>query len=59
MIAGVLPVSRVAQTFAEGEPDELVVIPGSSGYYEVVCNKGSAAKKIGCGVGAPVELVQY
>ena len=59
MVAGVLPVSRAVETFSEGEHDELVVLPGSSGYYEVVCNQGSAAKKIGCGAGAPVELIQY
>ncbi len=59
MIAGVLPVSRLVSTFADGEPDELVLVPGSSGYYEVVCNRGSAAKKIGCSVGAPVELAVY
>jgi len=59
LMAGVLPVSRMVTSFAEGAPDELVVIEGSSGYLEVACNQGSAARKIGCGPGAPVELVVY
>jgi S-adenosylmethionine hydrolase len=59
VIAGVLPVSRLVNTFAEGNPDELVLIAGSSGFYEVACNQGSAAKKVGCAPGSPVELAVY
>jgi len=59
LMAGVLPVNRLVESFAGGTPDELVVVDGSSGYLEVACNKGSAAKKIGCGAGAPVELTIY
>jgi hypothetical protein len=32
------------------------VIEGSSGYLEVVSNQASAAKMLGYGTGAPVEL---
>jgi S-adenosylmethionine hydrolase len=59
LVAGVLPVHRLVENFAEGERDELVVVEGSSGYLEVISNQGSAAKKIGCGVGAPVELTIF
>ena len=56
MTAGLLAVERLAVNYAEGEPGELVLIPGSSGYLEVSMNQGSAAKKLGCGTGAPIEL---
>ncbi len=59
MTAGILPVTRLVNNFAEGEPGELVLIEGSSGYIEVACNQASAAKKIGCGSGAPVELAVF
>jgi len=32
------------------------VIAGSSGYLEISSSQASAAKMLGCGVGAPVEL---
>ncbi len=54
---GLLSVERLASSYAEGQPDELIVIPGSSGYFEVACNQASAASKLGCAAGSPVELV--
>jgi S-adenosyl-L-methionine hydrolase (adenosine-forming) len=59
LLAGLLPVERLVLTFADGEPDELVLIAGSSGYFEVACNQGSAAKKLGCVPGSPLELAVY
>jgi S-adenosylmethionine hydrolase len=59
LTAGLLPVERLVSTFADGAPDELVLIAGSSGYLEVACNQGSAAKKLGCAPGSPLELVLY
>lgn len=35
------------------------VIAGSSGYLEIGYNQDSAAKRLGCGVGAPVELTLF
>jgi len=35
---------------------ELFVIVGSSGYLEIAANQASAADKVGCGAGSPVEL---
>ena len=49
-------VKRLALTFTECPPDELFGIIGSSGYLEVAVNQGSAAARLGCGAGAPVEL---
>ena len=55
--AGLLAAERIVGTFADALPDELVLVEGSSGYLEVACNKASAAAKLKCAVGSPVELV--
>lgn len=57
--AGLVKIHRLALTYSESEPGELVVIVGSSGYLEVSANQTSAAKKLGCGSGAPVDLTLY
>ena len=51
--------TRLALNFAEGDPGQLLVMAGSSGYLEVAANQASAAKMLGCGVGTPVELTLY
>jgi S-adenosylmethionine hydrolase len=57
--AGLQAITRLALTFSECAPDELVAIVGSSGYLEVAASQGSAAKELGCGAGSPVELTFY
>lgn len=59
MIAGLKTISRLALTFTECAPGEVFAVVGSSGYLEVACNQGSAAKALGCGAGSPVELTIY
>jgi S-adenosyl-L-methionine hydrolase (adenosine-forming) len=49
-------VRRLALTFSEAGAGEVFVIVGSSGYFEVAMNQGSAGKALGRGAGAPVEL---
>ena len=56
MLTGIETVRRLALTYAETSVDEVAVIVGSSGYLEVSANQASAAEKLGCGAGAPVEL---
>lgn len=56
---GLQMVTRLALTFTECEPGELFAVVGSSGYLEVATKEGSAAKMLGCGAGAPVELTIY
>jgi len=56
MSIGLETVNRTARNYAESGPGELFVIVGSSGYLEVSASQASAAKMLGCGVGAPVEL---
>ena len=59
MQVGVQKISKIAQTFADEGFGEVFIIMGSSGYLEVVANQGSAARQLGCGTGAPVELSIY
>ena len=49
-------IHRLALNYAETEPGELFVIVGSSGYLEIAANQASAAEKLGCGAGSPVDL---
>jgi hypothetical protein len=56
---GLEQLTRLALTFSEGNPGELFVIAGSSGFIEVTANQASAAKRLGCGVGSPVELTIF
>ena len=56
---GLEKLSRLALTFSDGEPGELLVIAGSSGYLEVAANQASAARRLGCGSGAPVTLTLF
>ena len=56
---GTRQLTRLALTYAEVEEGEPFVILGSSGYYEIAVNQGSAAKLLGCGVGAPCELMVF
>lgn len=49
-------IARLALNYAETEIGEVFAIVGSSGYLEISANQDSAARKLGCGAGAPVEL---
>lgn len=49
-------IRRLALTYAETGVAEIAAIEGSSGFLEISGNQISAAKALGCGVGAPVEL---
>jgi S-adenosylmethionine hydrolase len=45
---------RKVNTFAEGEESEAVLLVGSSGYFEIVVNRGNAARMLGAQRGAEV-----
>lgn len=53
---GTRSLHRVALNYADADAGELFLILGSSGYLEVALNQASAARLLGCGVGAPCEL---
>jgi hypothetical protein len=54
--AGLERIEALARTYAETKEGDLFAIVGSSGYLEVAVNQGSAAKRLGVGVGSSVEL---
>jgi len=56
---GLLKLARLIGSFSETPPGEVAAVIGSSGFIEVVTNQGSAAKLLGCDVGAPAELILY
>jgi S-adenosyl-L-methionine hydrolase (adenosine-forming) len=57
LVIGPHHVSAMAGNYSQTAPGELFLIVGSGGYLEVSCAQASAAKAIGCEVGAPAELV--
>ncbi len=59
MLAGIQAVTKFARFFSESTPGELCVMPGSSGFLEIVANQTPAAKALGISSGAPVELTVY
>ena len=50
-------ITRVRNSYAEGEDDEIFAIVGSSGYWEIACRQASAAQKLQAGVGTPVGVL--
>lgn len=49
-------VSRLVRTYCDAEPGTLVALIGSTGRLEVAVVNGSAADRLGLGVGTPIEL---
>jgi len=56
MAVGLERTSVFARTYSEVPFGVLCVIPGSSGYLEVSFKQANAAKALGVGAGAPIEL---
>jgi len=57
ILAAQREITSFRRTFAEGEPGEVFVVPGSSGYLEIVMKNGSAASTLNIGAGAPIGVV--
>lgn len=47
---------RWVRTYADAPPEELVALASSDGFVELAVVNGSAARRLGAGVGTPVEL---
>jgi S-adenosyl-L-methionine hydrolase (adenosine-forming) len=50
------PVEQFAQSFSQGAPGVPAALMGSSGFLEIVVNKGNAARVLGANRGAEVVL---
>ena len=57
VMAGKREITVFRKTYSEGEPGEVFVIPGSSGYLEIVMRNQSAAAELQIGTGAPVGII--
>jgi S-adenosylmethionine hydrolase len=56
MAVGARRIHLLARNYAECGPGEMFLIVASAGYYEISVGQASAAKLLGCGAGAPLEL---
>lgn len=56
---GLEEVTKFATHYAECQYGELYAVAGSAGYFEIVLREASAAKRLGLGAGAPVELMGW
>ena len=56
VLAGLQAIEKLERNYAAAEPGKVFLIEGSSGYFEIAASQASAAKILGCGVGAPIEL---
>jgi S-adenosylmethionine hydrolase len=54
-VAGV-EVPRIVHTYSDVEPNELIALVSSGEWLEVAVNQGSAAQRLGAGIGTPVTL---
>jgi S-adenosyl-L-methionine hydrolase (adenosine-forming) len=50
-------IRKRASTYAEAPQGELFLIEGSSGFIEIALNQGSAAERLGIGVGAVLNIL--
>jgi hypothetical protein len=52
-------VTALVSSYSSAPAGEPVAIEGSSGYIEICVNQASAARRLGCAAGAPVDLTLY
>jgi S-adenosylmethionine hydrolase len=57
MMAGQKEISSMRQTYAEGSPGELFIVPGSTGYLEITIKDGSAAAQLNLKTGFPIGVI--
>jgi S-adenosylmethionine hydrolase len=46
----------ICRTYADAAPGELLALAGSNGFLEIAVREGSAAERLGLGIGASVEV---
>ena len=51
-------ISGLAATYEDAAPGELLALSGSHGYLEIACNQDHAARRLGLGRGATLELLR-
>jgi hypothetical protein len=54
---GPLTISQLSRTYSEVAAGECLVLIGSHGFLEIACNRESAARRLGLGVGAILKIL--
>lgn len=57
ILVGQREVVSIKESYSEGKPGELFAIAGSSGFYEIALNRGSAASALSLGRGTDVVMI--
>jgi S-adenosyl-L-methionine hydrolase (adenosine-forming) len=57
ILAGQKEITAFHRTYSEGRPGEIFVVPGSTGYLEIVMKEGSAASVLNLKSGAPIGVI--
>jgi S-adenosyl-L-methionine hydrolase (adenosine-forming) len=57
MLVGKREITEIHTNYAEGAPNEVFAILGSTGYLEIAANRAAAAQIIGAGKGSEVNIV--
>jgi hypothetical protein len=57
ILAGKREIMSFRAAYAEGAPEEVFIVPGSTGYLEIAMKNGSAASALGLKSGAPIGVV--
>ncbi len=57
VLAGRQEITSFRQTYGEGTSGEIFIVPGSTGYLEIVVRNGSAASLLDLKSGASIEIV--
>jgi S-adenosyl-L-methionine hydrolase (adenosine-forming) len=57
ILAGQKEITAFYQTYSEGRPGEIFIVPSSTGYLEIAARDGSAASLLNIKPGAPVGLI--
>ncbi|MBP1609063.1 MAG: hypothetical protein H6Q04_1298 [Acidobacteria bacterium] len=52
-------INSFRKTFGEGQPGEVFVVPGSSGYLEIVMREGSAASELSLKAGDAIKVILH
>jgi S-adenosylmethionine hydrolase len=57
ILAGQKEITAFRKTYSEGAPGEFIVVPGSTGYFEIAVKGASAAAALNLKAGAPIGVV--
>ncbi|MBN1567992.1 MAG: SAM-dependent chlorinase/fluorinase [Acidobacteria bacterium] len=57
ILAGQKEITGFRRTYSEGNPGELIVITGSTGYLEIAVRAGSAAATLNLKAGSPIGVI--